>query len=102
MSSSRVFTGCGLLVAIVLALFVSPSASSAPDGLEKVAADQGFAGAAKESPADEGPLAGYSVQGVKDEQSGTGIAGLIGTLLTFGLAVAVLRLVRAKLPSGSA
>ncbi len=34
----------GLLVALALAFFVSPYASSSPDGLNKVAEDKGFDG----------------------------------------------------------
>ena len=44
-----VFLGAGLLVTIVVAAVASGFASSDPDGLEKVAIDQGFADTAQES-----------------------------------------------------
>ena len=38
----------GLIVALGLAFFVSPLASSSPDGLEKVATDEGFIDTARD------------------------------------------------------
>lgn len=95
MTPFKLFAASALLVSVSLALFVGPSASPAPDGLEKVASEQGFGDAAKESPVQGGPLAGYSVRGVEDERLGTGVAGLVGTLLTFGLGLGLFGLVRA-------
>jgi len=76
----------GLLVALGLAFFVSPYASGDPDGLDKVATDQGFAGASGQATA-EGPLAGYEVEGVDDGSLSTGVAGIVGVALTFGAAM---------------
>ncbi len=60
------FVGLGLAVALVLAFFVSPFASSKPDGLEKVAIDQGFDDTAKDHALADAPLADYGVEGVDD------------------------------------
>lgn len=80
----------GLGAALVIAVFVSPWASGDPDGLDRVAQDLQFEGQAHENPpARQLPFAQvfdeYALQGVP-EGLATPLAGLIGTLLTFGLA----------------
>lgn len=90
----KLFLLAGLLVGLALAVFVSPLASGSPDGLEKVAKEQGFADTAADHALAGSPVAGYSVRGISGESMSTGAAGLIGTLLTFGLGVAVFGLVR--------
>jgi cobalt/nickel transport system permease protein len=91
------FTVAGLLVALALALFVSPLASPHPDGLEKVAGDRGFGGSA----AEEGdtfwsssPFPDYSVGLPGGEAVSTGAAGIIGTLAVFGAGFVVIRISR--------
>ena len=54
----------GLAVALLLAFVVSPWASSEPDGLERVAIDQGFADNATDHATAGSPLADYAVSGV--------------------------------------
>lgn len=89
-----VFILAGLLVALALAFFVSPEASSSPDGLEKVAIDQGFAETAEDHDLADGPLADYGVEGVDSERLGTGLAGIVGVLVTFVVMGGLLLLVR--------
>ena len=84
----------GLLVALALAFFVSPEASSSPDGLEKVAIDEGFIDTAKDHDLADGPLADYGVEGVDDERLSTGLAGILGVLVTFAVMGGILLLVR--------
>jgi 2-hydroxychromene-2-carboxylate isomerase len=79
------FIGIGLLVALALAFFVSPQASSKPDGLNKVAADQGFDDQEQAHALDRTPTAGYAVKGVDDDRLSTGLAGLIGVGVTFAI-----------------
>ncbi|HEU4355524.1 MAG TPA: PDGLE domain-containing protein [Actinomycetota bacterium] len=89
----------GLIVALGLAFFVSPFASSSPDGLNQVAIDKGFSDSQKEHALNDGPLAGYAVKGVNDQRVSTGMAGAIGVVVTFGLAMvlfALLRTLRAR------
>jgi hypothetical protein len=89
----------GLLVAIGLAFFIAPRASDSPDGLERVATDQGFAGTAEDHDLARGPLADYGVQGVENDSLGTGLSGVIGVSITFGVGLLLfgsLRLVRAR------
>jgi hypothetical protein len=81
--------GGGLIVALALAFFVSPFASSSPDGLNKVAIDQGFDGQEQESATADSPLAGYAVEGVDDEGLSTGLSGIIGVAITFGIGMII-------------
>jgi cobalt/nickel transport system permease protein len=97
--SLTLFLVGGVIVVLGLAFFVSPYASSSPDGLERVAIDKGFAGSAEEHPLADSPLADYGVQGVEDEKLSTGLSGVIGVAITFGVGMilfGLLRTVRAR------
>jgi cobalt/nickel transport protein len=94
-SNLRLLLLGGLLVTAGLALFVSGFASSSPDGLEKVAGDKGFLQTARDHLFADGPLAGYEVRGIDNERLSTGVSGLIGVLVTFGVGMALFALVRA-------
>ncbi|MEN6299319.1 MAG: energy-coupling factor ABC transporter permease [Anaerolineaceae bacterium] len=76
----------GLVIAVALAI-LSPLASSHPDGLEWVAEQKGFLNVAKE------PLyqiiPDYIMPGIGNEAVATIIAGIIGTLIVFGVALGV-------------
>jgi cobalt/nickel transport protein len=97
-SNLRLFLIAGLLVAVGLALIVSGFASSSPDGLEKVAEDKGFLETAQDHLFADSPLADYAVKGVDNERLSTGLAGLVGVLVTFGIGLAVFALVRTMRP----
>jgi PDGLE domain len=92
----------GLLVALALAGGVSYYASASPDGLEKVATDQGFADRAEEHPLDDSPVADYSTPGVDDDRLAGGLAGALGVLATFAIGGTVFWLVRRRGPAGGA
>ena len=94
-SNLRLFLLGGLLVAVGLALFVSGFASSSPDGLEKVAGDKGFLQTARDHLFADGPLADYAVKGIDNERLSTGLSGLIGVLVTFGVGILLFAAVRA-------
>jgi cobalt/nickel transport protein len=87
---NRAFVISGLGIALLIAVLLSPFASSNPDGLDRVSQDQGFEKKAAEEPiAHKLPFyrvfEEYQLRGVP-EQIATPAAGLIGTLVTFGLA----------------
>lgn len=86
----------GLLVALAIAAFLSPVASSDPDGLERVAVDEGFDDTAEDHALDDAPLADYGVRGVRDGRLGTAVSGLVGVLLTFGIGVLLFGLLRRR------
>ena len=83
----------GLLLALAVAL-ISPLASSAPDGLERVAEDKGFIETAKDGP--YSLIADYVFPGVGNEAAATILAGIVGTVILFGLSYGVARLLRLR------
>ena len=94
-NSVWIFILGGLLLALALAFVVSPLASSSPDGLERVAIDQGFDGQAQDHALAGSPLADYAVVGVESESLSTGLSGIVGVVLCFAIAAAVMVGVRA-------
>ena len=86
----------GLLVTLVLAGVVSFYASSAPDGLNKVAEDKGFSEHAADSPVADSPLADYGVKGVRNERLSGGLAGVIGVAIVLALGTGVAYVVRRR------
>ena len=67
-----------------------------PDGLDKVATDAGFADAEQDHGTGDGPLAGYEVEGVDDASLSTGVAGVVGVVLTFGLGMLLFGVLRTR------
>ena len=76
--STRKVWATGLVTALVLAGFVSFYASASPDGLEKVAADQGIDEKTEPHASKDSPLADYGVRDVSDARISGGLAGVIG------------------------
>lgn len=91
----RVLAGIALLVVLLLGGVASYYASSSPDGLSRVAEDQGITKAEKEHAADGSPFAGYESRGVGDGRLSKGVAGVVGIgvvlLLGTGLNLALRR-----------
>ncbi|WP_411075516.1 energy-coupling factor ABC transporter permease [Streptomyces sp. cmx-4-7] len=88
----------GVVTALVLAGFVSFYASASPDGLEKVAADQGIdarADAYEHATADS-PLADYGVKDVTDARLSGGLAGVIGVGATLAVGTGAFWIVRRR------
>ena len=83
--SSKKLLVIGLLASIVIAGFLSFYASSHPDGLEKVSADQGLDVTAVDSANSDSALADYGVAGVENERASAFLGGVIGVAVT-GLA----------------
>ncbi len=78
--------GAGLLIALGLAV-ASPFASSHPDGLEWVAEQQGFLDMAQAPRFEIFP--DYVLPGVSSEALATILAGIVGTLIVFAVALLV-------------
>lgn len=89
------FVVVGLAVALALVFFVAPIASGDPDGLERVAIDQGFSIEALDHPIDS-PLADYGVGGIESERVGTMVAGAIGVAVVFGLGLGLVSVLRRR------
>jgi cobalt/nickel transport system permease protein len=81
-TSRRTLWATGLVTSLVLAGFVSFYASASPDGLEKVAADQGIDKKAERHTNADSPLADYGVKDISDARLSGGLAGVIGVGVT--------------------
>ncbi|MFE0644271.1 energy-coupling factor ABC transporter permease [Streptomyces sp. NPDC058877] len=86
----------GLVTALVLAGFVSFYASASPDGLEKVAADQGIDKNVQEHAAADSPLADYGVKGIELPRVAVGLAGAIGVGATLAVGSGLFWVVRRR------
>ncbi len=93
--STRVVVVTGLLLALLLAGVASYYAASAPDGLNRVAQDQGFA-STEETYNDATPFAGYETEGVGDDRLSGGLAGVAGCLVVLLVAGGLTRVLRAR------
>jgi hypothetical protein len=79
-----VFIAIALALAVGLATAVSPFASPAPDGLTRVAGDEGFLDAGTtHSVQESSPLPAYAFPGIADARIAKGVAGFVGTLGIF-------------------
>jgi cobalt/nickel transport system permease protein len=94
--SARKVWGVGLLTALVLAGVVSFYASASPDGLEKVAADQGIDKNVREHAAANSPLADYGVKDVDNARLSGGLAGVIGVGVTVAVGSGVFWVLRRR------
>lgn len=74
----------GLAIAALIVIVLAPLASSDPDGLERVAADHGFLGSARD--ALYSIIPDYTIPGIGGNLS-TILAGLIGVAIVFVLMV---------------
>jgi hypothetical protein len=84
--SMRLFVALALALAIGLAFFLSPYASSSPDGLERVAGNKGFLERGKVHRIQEdSPVPDYAFPGIDDPRLATGVAGFVGTLAVFAV-----------------
>jgi cobalt/nickel transport protein len=80
----------GLGVALLLALFLSPFASSSPDGLEKVTEAKGFSEKGESWKFwKHAPLSDYTLPWIKSEKLSTALSGLIGTLAIFFITIGI-------------
>ena len=103
------FLAGGLLVALLLAGVVSNFASGSPDGLDATAR-QGCTFDARgeitggtcmlqqeqEHQAADSPLADYGIRGIDNPYLSTGLSGVLGVLITFGLGGGVFWLLRRR------
>ncbi|KAA6218086.1 energy-coupling factor ABC transporter permease [Streptomyces filamentosus] len=96
-STRKLWIG-GVVTALVLAGVVSFYASASPDGLEKVAADQGIDAKADqyEHATADSPLADYGVEGVESARLSGGLAGVIGVGATLAVGTGAFWAVRRR------
>lgn len=96
-SNRRMWLG-GLLATVLCAGVVSFYASASPDGLEKVAADNGIDEKARDHGAAGSPLADYGFADIADARLSGGLAGTIGVGVTLAVGSGVFVAVRRRQP----
>lgn len=94
--STRRLIVAGLLLTLLIAVVVSQFASSAPDGLEYVAQQEGFIDTASTHDLAGAPLADYGSNLTDNDWVNTAVAGLAGTLATLGLGYGIFWLMRKR------
>jgi hypothetical protein len=82
-----------LLISLLVEV-LSPLASSSPGGLEKVAENKGFLGMAHHAPFQV--IADYVFPGIHNETLATIMAGLLGTLVVFGIVYGLSWLIKSR------
>lgn len=92
----RAFLIGGLLVTLIVAGVVSQFAGSAPDGLQAVAEQTGFAGQERQHALGNSLFAGYATEGVGDESLSLAVAGVAGVVLTLAIGAGVILALRAE------
>ena len=94
---TSLFTALALALAVGLAFFASPYASSSPDGLEKVAETKGFVDEGRlHAVQSDSPMPDYAFPGIGNERVATGMAGFAGTLGVFALGWGVAYVLRRR------
>ena len=92
--STLAFILIGIAAAVALVILVAPNANANPDGLEKVAAEQGIDNNVQDHDLAGGPFADYGVSGVDNRYAGTWISGLLGVTVTFAIGAGIVYVVR--------
>jgi hypothetical protein len=82
------------LIASLLLAVLSPLASSSPDGLERVAEDKGFIDHVHSAPFQV--IADYVFPGIENEALATILAGLLGTIVIFGVVYGLAWLIKSR------
>jgi hypothetical protein len=96
-TSIRLFVVLALAVSVGLATAVSPFASSAPDGLNRVAEDHAFDDRGTlHAVQEDAPIPGYAFPGIGDERVAKGVAGFVGTLGVFAIGFGAAALLRRR------
>lgn len=91
---ARTFAIGVVMVALAIAMVASQFAADAPDGLERVAQDQGFASSGSDHPLDGFLFADYATEGVDNESLSLALAGAAGTAISLAVGAGVVLAVR--------
>lgn len=80
--STTLFIGAGVIVALILAGFVSYYASAEPDGLVSTAQKIGFIETEQSHARGDSTFSGYTTQGVENDRLSGALAGVVGVAIT--------------------
>ena len=84
------FIYIGLGISLLVALFLSPFASTSPDSLEKVAETKGFSEKGKGWTFwGHAPFSDYSLPWIENGKVSTALSGVIGTLAIFFITIGI-------------
>lgn len=83
--SLRPFVLGAVIATVAVAAVVSQFAASNPDGLERVATDEGFAEAAGDHALSDSLFADYATQGIDNTEVSLAVAGLTGAALSLAV-----------------
>jgi cobalt/nickel transport system permease protein len=89
----------GLVISLGLGIFVSPIASTWPDGLETIAGALGFLERAVQTPLAPAPIPDYALPGIGSPGWATALAGGIGTAVVFLAVLVIARLIVPRHPA---
>ena len=91
------FVWVGFGIALLLALLLSPFASTSPDGLEKIAETKGFSEKGESWKFwKHAPLSDYTLPWIKNEKVSTALSGLIGTLAIFFITIGIGKVIKKR------
>jgi cobalt/nickel transport system permease protein len=92
----------GLGIALAVAVFLAPFASAHPDGLEYVSAKLGFV-KGEAPPLVAAPIPDYELAlfSPKEVKLATALAGVVGTLVVFGVGLGLARIFSRRGPEGA-
>ena len=94
--TARTFVVGGVLAALLFAVVISQFAADDPDGLEKVAEDEGFADQGEDHAFSDGIFSDYATDGVGNESLSLAVAGTTGVAITLAVGFGVFAAVRTK------
>jgi cobalt/nickel transport system permease protein len=86
----------GLLIALAVTI-IAPLASPWPDGLERVAEDNGFLDLGQDAPYEVIP--DYVLPGVQSESLATILAGMVGVVIVFAIGLGAGYVLRRRSPA---
>jgi cobalt/nickel transport protein len=91
------FVWVGLGVALLVALFLSPFASTSPESLEKIAEAKRVSETTKAWKFWKyAPFSDYTLPWVKNTKISTALSGLAGTLAIFSITIGIAKLIRKR------
>ncbi|HSJ46311.1 MAG TPA: energy-coupling factor ABC transporter permease [Euzebyales bacterium] len=90
----RPFVIGAVLVALLVAAVVSQFGAPGPDGLERVAEDQGFIASAEDHALATGPFADYATAGLRNDSVSLAVAGGTGVVITLVVGLGVIVAIR--------
>lgn len=91
------FVWVGLGIALLLALFLSPFASTSPESLEKIAEAKTFLQKGEAWKFwEHAPFSNYALPWIKNAKVSTALSGLAGTLAIFFITLGIAKVIRKR------